>query len=404
MIKRALLAFVAAFSLAVVVLAWREASFGTGPRDSSGAPDSPAVEVALVSNAVGGTVSFIDVARQEAIATLNIIPDGRDVSLLRDPLQWYAQDRIEGRGGKNYAQDTDLSRDGTVLFVSRGFLADVIAMDIASGDILWRTPIAGIRSDHMDISPDGKRLYVSALIQSGDIVEVLDTETGNKVGSFKTGQWPHDVHVNHDNSRVYVASLGDMQLGLAERGKSPDAYKVTVADTQSLEVVKEYQFDAGIRPFKVTADGNRLYAQLSNTHAVVARDLRADKNIARIDLPVADGVAEDDWDFEAPHHGLALTPDENTLCVAGRASDYAAILNAADLSLVATIHTGDAPSWAEVTEDGRLCVISNTRSDDISIVDLRQQTETARISAGRGPKHITIGLVPTSIVGSLSAE
>lgn len=300
-----------------------------------------------------------------------------------------------------YGQDTDLSRDGTVLFVSRGFLADAIAMDIATGAILWRTPIAGIRADHMDISPDGKRLYVSALVRGGDVVEVLDTETGGKVGSFPTGQWPHDVHVTEDNKLVYVASLGDMQIEASGRGADPDAYKVTVAETESLNVLREYLFDEGIRPFQVTKDGRKLYAQLSNTHAVVARDLETDAQLARIDLPVAEGVTEDDWDFEAPHHGLAMTKDETTLCVAGRASDYAAILHTADLSLVTTIPTGDAPSWSAITHDDRLCLIANTRSDDVSVIDLTGRREVARIPVGRGVKHITIGAIPAALVDTL---
>ncbi|MCW8196574.1 hypothetical protein F6455_17405 [Proteobacteria bacterium 005FR1] len=401
--KRILLTFVAIICVVGLLLFWREASYGSGARVSSGQPVGTVREVALVSNAVGGTLSILDIESRKIIKTLDLKPEGAKVSLLRDPMQWYAQDMIEGRGGKNYAQDTDLSNDGTVVFVSRGFLGDVIAMDIASGEILWRTPIAGIRSDHMDISPDGKRLYVAALIQSGDIVEVLDTETGSKLGSFETGHWPHDIHVTDDNSLVYVASLGDMQLGLEERGQSPDAYTVTVADTETLEVLKKHQFEAGIRPFKVTEDNKRLFAQLSNTHAVVTRDLTADEITARTDLPVADGVGESDWDFEAPHHGLALTPDETTLCIAGRASDYAAIVEADDLSLVTTVPVGDAPSWAEVAQDGRLCILPNTRSDDISIVDLQQQAEIARVPAGRGPKHVTVGQIPSQILDGFIA-
>ena len=34
-----------------------------------------------------------------------------------------------------------------------------------------------------------------------------------------------------------------------------------------------------------------------------------------------------DWDFEAPHHGLDMTSDESTLCAAGRASDYVALVS-----------------------------------------------------------------------------
>ena len=90
----------------------------------------------------------------------------------------------------------------------------------------------------------------------------------------------------------------------------------------------------------------------------------------RLELPVKPGVTAADWDFEAPHHGLALTDDGRTLCLAGRASDYAALVDARDLSLIATIPVGDGPGWAEVTDDGRICLVANTRSDDLSIISI----------------------------------
>ena len=379
-------------------LAYREAHYGAGPYDSSGNPIGQTVEIAFVSNAVGGTVTLIDLETQAVIGELDIIPDGRKVGLLRDPGQAIAQGMVEARGGLNYAQDTDVSRDGRVLFVSRGYLGDVIAMDIATGDILWRTRIAGLRADHMDISPDGTKLYVAALIRSGNIAEVIDTRTGKKLGNFSTGEWPHDVHVSHDNRHVYVASLGDMQLEPDERGISPDAYTVTKADAVTFDVLEEYRFDAGIRPFQVTRDEQLLYAQLSNTHAIIKRSLASGETLTRIDLPVADGVSEEDWDFDAPHHGLALTSDETRLCVAGRASDYAAIVRAEDLSLMHTIPLGNAPSWAALSSDDRLCVLANTRSDDVSIIDMQAGDELVRLKAGRGPKHISIGRVPEGVL------
>ncbi len=401
MLVRSLLALVIALIVICALLYQREAGYGTGPKDTSSAPKGETVEVAFASNAVAGTISIIDLERMEVVATLNGVPDGTNVSFFRDPIQSFAQEIAQASGGLNYGQDTDLSRDGTVLYVSRGFLGDVIALDIATDSVLWRTPIAGVRSDHMDISPDGKRLYVSALIRGGDVVEVLDTANGKKLGSFKTGLWPHDVHVTADNKTVYVASLGDMQLEVGERGEDPNAYKVTLADTDTLEIIREHSFDEGIRPFQVTKDGKQLYAQLSNTHDVVARNLETDMDIARISLPVAEGVSEDDWDFEAPHHGLAMTKDEKTLCIAGRASDYAAILTTDPLALVTTIPTGDAPSWSTLTEDDRLCLVANTRSDDVSVIDLDNAEEIARIPVGRGVKHITVGRVPVELLEGL---
>lgn len=385
------------FAATLAALAWRsEQTAGLGPREASGAAAGPTRTLAVVANAVGGTVTLIDLTDFTVVSEFTVIPDGARVWPLRDPLQSIAQPIVEGRGGLNYAQDTDLSRDGTVLYVSRGFLADVAAFDIASGALLWRTSIAGVRADHMAISPDGTRLYVSATILGGDVVEALNAADGRRIGRFSTGRWPHDVHVSQDGARIYAASLGDMSISETERGAEPDAYLVNRVSAESLEEDARWMFEAGVRPFAVTADETVLFAQLSNTHAVIKHDLRTDTQLARVDLPVDEGVGEADWDFEAPHHGLALSPDEERLCIAGRASDYAAILSAETLEPIAITPVGDAPSWAAITPDGALCVIANTRSDDVSIVSMEDGRELARIPAGRGAKHVTIGEVPAA--------
>lgn len=379
---------------------WQEASHGRGPVDSTAALEGSSREIAFVANAVGGTVSLIDIAERETLAEIDIIPDGRRTGLFRDPVQSLAQGRVEAEGGLNYAQDTDLSRDGRVLFVSRGHLGDVAAFDITSGDMLWRTPMSGLRADHMAISPDGRSLYVSSLIYSGDRVEVIDTRTGRRTGHFTAGRWPHDVHVSPDGSRVYVASLGEMTTPLDERGMQQHAYTITIADTATLDVVTRLEFEAGVRPFQLDAGPERLYAQLSNAHGVIAADPATGRQIIRLDLPVAAGVTEDDWDFEAPHHGLALTPDEATLCAAGRASDYAALIATEGLSLIGAVPVGDAPSWAAIASDGQICVLANNRSDDVSMVSIADRREIARLPAGRGPKHITIGHVPEDVLAA----
>jgi DNA-binding beta-propeller fold protein YncE len=410
-------ALVGVLAAAALGLWAREQAAGSGPRPSDAAPDGPVREIALISNVVDGTVTLVDLGARAVVGALDIKPDGARVGPFRDPAQWLAQPTIEASGGLNYAQDTDLSRDGEVLFVSRGHLGDVAAFEIATGDLLWRTPIAGIRADHMARSPDGTRLYVAALVYGGDVVEVLDTATGERVGAFGTGRWPHDVHVSADGDRIWVASLGDMQVPVAERGDEARAYEVTVVERDGLAEQARHAFDAGIRPFAITEDESTLYAQLSNAHAVIARDLGTGQT-RRLDLPVADGVTEADWDFEAPHHGLALTPDETRLCLAGRASDYAAIVAtdgvASDgvatdgvatdgvagdgLELLATVPVGDAPSWAALDAAGELCVLANTRSDDVSLVSMRALEEVARLPAGRAPKHVTIGPVPAAVL------
>ena len=71
--------------------------------------------------------------------------------------------RAEGPGAPNYAQDTDVSPDGRTLYVSRGYLGDVAAFDIASGRLLWQRSLNTGRADHMTLTPDGRSLFVSAM-------------------------------------------------------------------------------------------------------------------------------------------------------------------------------------------------------------------------------------------------
>jgi DNA-binding beta-propeller fold protein YncE len=379
---------------------FREMTVGAGPRVSSGPLQGDTRELAFVANAVAGTVSLLDLESLAVIKTLDITPDGKQVGPARNFSQWLAQGFIEARGGLNFAQDTDLSRDGTVLFVSRGFLGDVAAFDVASGELLWRAPVAGFRADHMTISADGERLFVSTLIRSGNKVQVFATDTGLELGDFRAGQWPHDLHT--DGTQIYVASLGDMLAEPAARDADADAYRITLADADSLTVTRHWNFDTGIRPFAVTRDHKRAYLQLSNSHALITHDLENDAPLTRLELPIDEGVSEADWDFEAPHHGLALTADESALCLAGRASDYAAIVTTEPLALRHLVDTGDAPSWAAIDADGTRCILPNSRSDDVSIVSMAQGRELARVAVDRGPRHVTVGRVPLRLLQGLN--
>ena len=99
-----------------------------------------------------------------------------------------------------------------------------------------------------------------------------------------------------------------------------------------------------------------------------------------------------------------LTSDGGTLCLAGRASDYAALVKAPELTLITTIPTGDAPGWAEVSEDGRTCFIANSRSDDLSIISIPERREVVRLPIGDGPKHITMVRLPASVVAAVKAQ
>src|SRR5688500_6055421 len=121
-------------------------------------------EVVLVANAEGGTVSVVDARTFAVLREIDVLPDGPRAddpgqAALRQPV-------IEAAGGKNYAQDQDLSPDGRTLYVSRGHRGDVAAFSLATGELLWKAAIPGFRADHMTLSDDGRFLWVSALTEN----------------------------------------------------------------------------------------------------------------------------------------------------------------------------------------------------------------------------------------------
>ena len=351
------------------------------------------VEIAVVANAEGGTVALVDVAARSIVGGINVNPAGT---------------KKEGPGAPNYAQDTDVSPDGRTLYVSRGYLGDVAAFDIASGQLRWQRSLNTGRADHMTLTPDGRSLFVSALMDNR--VYKLSASTGEIEGHVVTGVYPHDVKVSKDGLRLYNSSLGPL-AGLPRPAGAPPLtetpgypFQLTVADVQTLKVSDRIRLDNAFRPWQFSTDEKTLYAQLSNQHAVVAYDLASRKFFRRLDLPLKPGITPADWDFEAPHHGLALTGDGTTLCLAARASDYAALVSTRDLALIATVPVGDAPGWAETADNGRICLAANTRSDDLSIISIQDRSEIARLNIGNGPKHITVAQLPASIVAAFKAR
>jgi len=345
------------------------------------------VEIAFIASAEAATVALLDVAAQAVIGKIDVNP---------------ARAQSDGPGAPNAAQDTDISPDGRTLYVSRAYVGDVAAFEIATGRLLWTCPLNTGRADHMTLTLDGRSLFVSAMMDNR--VYRIDTSTGTITGHLVTGVYPHDNKVSRDGRRLYNTSIGPI-TGMPRSPSSPPLaevpgfpFQITIADATSLEVSDRIKLDTAMRPWQFTPDEKGIYAQLTNQHAVVAYDLVARKVTRRLDLPVKPGITPRDWDFEAPHHGLAISDDGRTLCVAARASDYAALVRVPELTLITTIPVGDAPGWAETADGGRVCLVTNVRSDDLSIISIAERKEIRRVPMDNGPRHISVVHLPMSVV------
>jgi DNA-binding beta-propeller fold protein YncE len=374
-------------------------------------------DVLVVSNNWAGSADLVDTHTFKRIKRINVIPDRarRIAEIEADPAAKLFFDAIRelvGEGHNQYVDDGFTSKDGRFVYFSRPSFADVVAISVKTGRIAWRVEVDGNRSDHMALSPDGKRLLVSA--STAKNVNVIDTRRGRIVGRISSGDQPHENNFSKDGRRIYHASIGtvytDTDDPSQDAGKGDRVFEVI--DARTLKVKRRIVMgpklaefgrigmSSAVRPMAISPDERFVYFQLSFFFGIVQYDLRADKVVAVLDLPLgaAEGLARTDFLLDSAHHGLAMNPQGSKLCVAGTMSDYAAIVTRKPFRLQRAVEVGDVPYWSHSSEDGRHCFVSVAGEDRVAVISYRTGREVRSIKVGNHPQRMRTGTVRARLV------
>jgi YVTN family beta-propeller protein len=411
-------------SLALATLAL--AAMAPSGLAAHGGGDRGTREAIFVGNNWEGTADVIAHHPRKTftrVARLNIVPDleERMFEIYTDPVRlgyFLGIRELVGEGNDQFVDDMFSTHDGRLLIVSRPSLRDVVGIDIASGEIVWRFVVDGQRSDHMAISPDGTQVAVSA--STGNVVHVLDTATGSEVGRFESGDSPHENNYSADGELIYHASIGLVYTPAdqpdADTSKGDRYFQIVDADTfEILERIDmgEKLAEAGypdmssaVRPMALSPNERFVYFQVSFFHGFVEYDFKRDRVRRVAHLPVADEVQEmprEQYLLDSAHHGIAMNAAGKKLCVAGTMSDYAAIVSRKSFRY-RLIHGGEKPYWATTTNDGRYCLVSWSGTDSISVIDYRTRKEIAKVPVGDHPQRVRMGNVRTSWLRGLDGR
>ena len=387
------------------------------PATALGAAPRGMRDVLVVSNNWAGTADIIDVKTSKRLKRLNVVPDKaeRIAQIEADPADKLFFDAIRtlvGEGNNQYVDDGFASNDGRLIYFSRPSFADVVAIEVATNRIRWRVPVEGNRSDHMALSPDGRRLLVSASTASK--VHVIDTARGRIVGSFGSGYAPHENQFSRDGRRIFHANIGttftDQDELAQDSTKGPRAFQLI--DARSLKVIKRidmgeelYRYGigaaAGVRPIAVAPDEKSIFFQLSFVHGFVEYDLEEMRPKRIMVMPISSigrRLTRNQYTQDSAQHGLTFDNAGRKLCVAGTMSNYAAIVRRSTLTIQGTVAVGDKPYWSTTSRDGRYCYVSVSGNDRVSVIDYRTAREVRRIPVGDHPQRMRIGYVRASSV------
>jgi len=365
--------------------------------------------VLFVGNNWDGTADVIRPRRDYArLARIDIIPDidERMRELLTNPVRlgyFLGIRHLVGEGHDQFVDDMFTTNDGRLLIVSRPSLADVVAIDLDSREIAWRFVVDGQRSDHMGLSPDGRHVAVSA--STGNVVHVLDTETGREVGRFPSGDSPHENNYSADGEWIYHASIGlvytpaDQPILSSTKGER--WFQIVDADTfdvleridmgQKLEQAGYPDMSSAVRPMALSPDERFVYFQVSFFHGFVEYDFERDRVTRVAQLPnEVPNMPREQYLLDSAHHGLAMNGRGTRLCAAGTMSDYAAIVSRRTFDYE-LIHGGLKPYWSTNNDSGRKCFVSWSGSDRISVISYRKRKEIARVDVGDHPQRMRMG-------------
>jgi YVTN family beta-propeller protein len=304
-------------------------------------------DLIFVENTNGGTVSLIDSARLEVVGEIEV---------------------------GHHPDDVIASPGGAIIYVNRQETRDVVAVDVASRSIVWSVQLDGM-PHHLGITPDGRRLYVAIFDRSVDAV--IDTDSRTVVAQPATGWGSHGVFRSPGGERFYI---GSMFLDM-----------ISVVDAATWSILRAIPMREGVRPFAITSDEKRLYAQLSRVHGFDVVDLETDDVIRSVELPTLPPETRLPRFF--PHtvnHGLKITPDDRTLLAAASVAGYVAFYALPECELIGTVPVGAEPNWIVLTSDASLAFVSNRAEDTVSVIDVDARAEVARVNVGSYPQRMTV--------------
>jgi DNA-binding beta-propeller fold protein YncE len=387
--------------------------------DDGAAPDRaarPATrDILAVSNNWDGTIDLVDPHRFRRLKRINIIPDREErmAEIQLDPVAlafFLGIRQLVGEGHDQFVDDAFTSPDGRFIYVSRPSFADVVAISLRTKRIVWRVEVDGNRSDHMDISSNGRRLLVSAI--TARKVHVIDTRMGEIVANFESGDQPHENNYSRDERLIYHGSIGAVYTPLDEPAfddtKGDRWFQVVDARTyevrrridmgEKLAQAGHPNMSAAVRPMALSPNERYVYFQVSFFHGFVEYDLRRNRVLRLAHLPLSEEakrLRRDEYILDSAHHGLAMNPEGTKLCVAGTMSDYAAIVSRRTFNY-RIIQVGDRPYWSTNSGDGKYCFVSVAEDDRVAVISYRTRRQVATIPVGDHPQRMRMGTIRRS--------
>ena len=308
---------------------------------------------AYVTNSKGDDVTVIDIATSKVIADIKV---GDAVHGACAPL------------------------DGRRVFFTIESTHKLLIVDTTTNEITDTIALTG-DPNQCASTPDGH--YVAVPIRDIGELDMVDIPQ-KKIVKVLPLKVPHNCYSTASNDEFYCESRGDKTINRV--------------DLKAMNYVHESPVDGDPRPFAISRDEKKMYVALTGFHGFAAINLAQNDALQRVDLPAGPPPPSPCEKFEkdTPTHGLQLSPNGKELWVTSLPDSGVYVYDVASGKFSKEIATGQCPNWIAFSPDGKYVAVSNSASDDTSIIDTNTRKEISRVKAGRVPKRLIVLAVPSA--------
>jgi YVTN family beta-propeller protein len=306
---------------------------------------------AYVSNVVSGTLSVIDLARNQVVKTIDVqpLPDG----VAAAPNGW-----------RVYATSYDNN--------------SISVIDTAQNSMIATVPV-GVGPVGVGVTPDNQRVYVANA--AGNSVSVVNTASLAVTATIPVGSRPLACAVTPDGQLVYVPNFYSNNLSIIATSTNTVVATVTVG---------EGPIDVAITP-----DGKYAYIAHFTDGTVSVMDTQT--NV----------VTETIAGFKQPF-GVAISPNGQEVYVTNQpnlSNGWVSVISTPTNSITTTIPLLQQPSGIAVTPDGSRIYAVNFigqgpagQNGSVSVIDAATRAVEANILVGKSASAAGqfIANVPTS--------
>jgi YVTN family beta-propeller protein len=279
---------------------------------------APNGKYAYVANREAGVLSVFDTTRNTVTGTIKV-PQGGPQFIAFAP------------DGKT-AYVSLFNNDRTVNLVG--------VLDTATSTFTKMVSV-GVRPFALDVTPDGKRVYVPNH-DSGSIT-VIDTATDDVVDTIKVAPNPHWVDISTDGKTLYAANH--------------ESNVVSVIDTATDKVLTT--IPVGLSPHSILKHPTKPL--LFNVNYDSSSLTVIDTNTNKVIQTIPTGSHPQD---------ISLSSDGQHLYIAAVDDNAIQVFSVKTMSIVSRIPVGRSPTSVAVGRDGRQAYVTNLADGTVTILNL----------------------------------